>query len=135
MQEHGLYNVTLNDKFINMSLLQKKHLSSAEFDRLFTDNAYMSVTNYYLSHCCPFDTIIGSFEEDRKLEERIAASNASSTVAGGDAYDTTLIQVKRGDFWNSIFTINKEYANPVGFTNIDRPPLTALHCARCRWDM
>ena len=25
LQEHGLYNVTLNDKFINMSLLQKKH--------------------------------------------------------------------------------------------------------------
>ena len=78
MEEDGLYCLTLNEKFINMSLLQKKYLPADEFERLFTENLYLSVTNYYLLDNCPYDTIISSQKSDRLSEERLAAAAAAA---------------------------------------------------------
>lgn len=138
MEEDGLYCLTLNEKFINMSLLQKKYLPADEFERLFTENLYLSVTNYYLLDNCPYDTIISSQKSDRLSEERLAtaAARTNSTDENADnaQMNEDMVTMTRGDFWNAIFAINKEYANVEGFADIEKSIIEAHDAVGLSWD-
>lgn len=138
MEEDGLYCLTLNEKFINMSLLQKKYLPADEFERLFTENLYLSVTNYYLLDNCPYDTIISSQKSDRLSEERLAAAaartNSTDENADNAQMNEDMVTMTRGDFWNAIFAINKEYANVEGFADIEKSIIEAHDAVGLSWD-
>ncbi|MBQ8270764.1 MAG: hypothetical protein IJZ22_06125 [Bacteroidaceae bacterium] len=45
--------------------------------------------------------------------------------------DPATTQMKRGDFWNTIFAINREIANPDGFAIIEK----AIREAHEHWDL
>lgn len=138
MEEDGLYCLTLNEKFINMSLLQKKYLPADEFERLFTENLYLSVTNYYLLDNCPYDTIISSQKSDSLSEERlaVAAARTNSTDENADnaQMNEDMVTMTRGDFWNAIFAINKEYANVESFADIEKSIIEAHDAVGLSWD-
>ena len=42
--------------------------------------------------------------------------------------------MKRGDFWNEIFAINKEYANAEGFADIEKSIIEAHDAVGLSWD-
>lgn len=138
MEEDGLYCLTLNEKFINMSLLQKKYLPADEFERLFTENLYLSVTNYYLLDNCPYDTIISSQKSDRLSEEQLAAAaartNSTDENADNAQMNEDMVTMTRGDFWNAIFAINKEYANVESFADIEKSIIEAHDAVGLSWD-
>ena len=139
MEEDSLYYLTLNEKFINTSLLQKKYLPADEFERQFTQNLYLSVTNYYVLDNCPYDTIISSLKSDRLSEERFATATASRANATDENVDNApenedVVMMKRSDFWNEIFAINKEYANAEGFADIEKSIIEAHDAVGLSWD-
>lgn len=141
LQEHGLYKVSLNDDFIQMSRMQQKYFPKSHFDRTFTMNALYSVTQYYLLENTPYDSIYSS---EKKVKERelyfSTRYNQDKLQELDEEYKNEMLNnpnitaIKRGEFWDMVFEFNKRYASSEGFAIIEKSIREAHEALALGWD-
>ena len=84
------------------------------------------ITNYYLSDIVPYDTTFIS-EDNKRLEDAFRERFKNVDFAEYDreryvalANDTMMVRMKRSDYWEAVFKVNREYANPKGFADVEK---------------
>ncbi|MBR3877274.1 MAG: hypothetical protein IKJ23_03735 [Bacteroidaceae bacterium] len=84
------------------------------------------ITNYYLSDIVPYDTTFIS-ENNKRLEDAFRERFKNVDFAEYDreryvalANDTMMVRMKRSDYWEAVFKVNREYANPEGFADVEK---------------
>ncbi|MBQ7878929.1 MAG: hypothetical protein IJ319_05645 [Bacteroidaceae bacterium] len=134
-----LYKVTCLESQIIYNDLMRLYYSEPEFEYQVYGSCLDFITNYYTSHMLPYDstwnigydtinipsrTLKKRFKDidliERNIQKRDSLLNDPATT-----------QMKRGDFWNTIFAINREIANPDGFAIIEK----AIREAHEHWDL
>ena len=97
------------------------------FDKNVTENAVNSVTQYYTLINAPYDSLYSCEVWEQEYEQRLSTTYPQDELDKlNNEYkekftcNSDIVSVRRGDFWNEIFAINKEYANPNGFADIER---------------
>lgn len=122
-----LYKVSLTDDFIRRSEVKKRYYPELIFDKNVTENAVNSVTQYYTLINAPYDSLYSCEVWEQEYEQRLSTTYPQDELDKLNnehkekfTCDSDIVSVRRGDFWNEIFAINKEYANPNGFADIER---------------
>ena len=122
-----LYKVSLTDDFIRRSEVKKRYYPELIFDKNITENAVNSVTQYYTLINAPYDSLYSCEVWEQEYEQRLSTTYPQDELDKLNnehkekfTCDSDIVSVRRGDFWNEIFAINKEYANPNGFADIER---------------
>lgn len=131
----GIYKMSLTDNFVKLMRRYQKYQPKTYFDRNVTGNCLSHVTNWYLSELCPYDTC---WESDKYKEENERRAEEHFKGVDLDEYerdfvmelqqDDRIMRIRRGDFWEELFEINREIANPVGFALIEKS-IREIHSA------
>ena len=84
------------------------------------------ITNYYLADCLPYDTTFLQ-KENKRLESVFREKFRDVDFVEYDkeryaalANDAKMTRMKRSDYWEAVFGINREYANPEGFADVEK---------------
>lgn len=123
----GLYKVSLTDDFIELMMVSKVYYPRYYFDRIVTENCLSAVTGWYMADNCPLDS---TWSSEKKRADRERKAKGYFEGVNLDEYDKEFVQkfrqnerftqMKRGDFWEELFEIDRSIANPVGFAVIEK---------------
>ncbi len=123
----SLREVTLIENFIIYHNMIKENRPKSFFETEVNRALLTWITNMYLFHKSPYDTCMSLGYGDSKLcnsfkkgFEEVDFEEYDKQFHDQMKQNSQIIQVKHGDFWNEIYKINKEYANPNGWTLIEK---------------
>lgn len=127
IQHDSLHEVTIIEDFIIYHNMIKQNSPKTYFETEANRALLSFITNMYLFHKSPYDTcwslgygnskLINSFRNDFNGVDFAEYDNKYIDMM---MQHPEIIQVKHGDFWNEIYRINKEFANPNGWALIEK---------------
>lgn len=134
-----LYKVTCLEDFIIYHDIIRLYCSELDFEQQIYVLCQNFISNYYTQQKQPYDSLWHAgydtlsvyalaYKEDYKDIDLIERNIQKRDSLLNDPATT---QMKRGDFWNTIFAINREIANPDGFAIIEK----AIREAHEHWDL
>ena len=122
----GLKKVTVLETTIQYHLLMQECCPKSYLEAQVAMFPLDMITNYYLSDFVPYDTTFCA-EDNKRVENAYCEKFKDVDFAEYDkeryaalANDTTMVRLKRSDYWEAVFKVNREYANPDGFADIER---------------
>lgn len=122
----GLKKATVLENTIQYHLLMQECCPKSYLESQLTMFPLEMITNYYLSEFLPYDTTFltdGNETAERSFRSEfkdIDFAEYDKERYAALAKDTTMMRMKRSDYWNAVFGINREYANPVGLADIEK---------------
>ncbi len=106
--------------------IQRKYCPKTNFEKISLVTSLQFITNYYLMNITPFDSCFSLGYGSIHLEHIFVDDFKDVNFEEYDreqikkwSQDTLCMRIKRGDFWNRVFELNKEYSNPESFAMIE----------------
>lgn len=138
----GLEKGTILENSILYNELYGKYSPKSSLDVQVTMTSLAFISNMYLSNFLPYDTTWLYMRTDNsKLEDSFKKRFKNVDFAEYDkkqnetwARNPDLIPMKRSVFWNAIFEINRERANPEAFADIEKAIREMNDRAGLGWD-
>lgn len=125
-KDTGLNKATLLESTIQYHLIMHECCPKSYLESQVTMFPLDMITNYYLSDFLPYDTTFIS-EDNKRLEDTFREKFKDVDFAEYDkerytklANDPMMVRMKRSDYWEAVFKINREYANPEGFADVEK---------------
>ena len=122
----GLKKATVLESTIQYHLLMQECCPKSYLEAQVAMFPLDMITNYYLADCLPYDTTVIS-EDNKRLEDAFREKFKDVDFAEYDkeryaklANDPMMVRMKRSDYWEAVFKINREYANPEGFADVEK---------------
>ena len=122
----GRKKITQLESTIQYHLLVQRYCPKSYLETQVAMFPLDMITNYYLSDFVPYDTTFCA-EDNKRVEDAYCEKFKDVDFAEYDkeryaalANDTTMVRLKRSDYWEAVFKVNREYANPDGFADIER---------------
>ena len=122
----GLKKVTVLETTIQYHLLMQECCPKSYLEAQVAMFPLDMITNYYLADCLPYDTTFLQ-KENKRLESTFREKFRDVDFVEYDkeryaalANDAKMTRMKRSDYWEAVFGINREYANPEGFADVEK---------------
>ena len=122
----GLKKVTVLETTIQYHLLMQECCPKSYLEAQVAMFPLDMITNYYLADCLPYDTTFLQ-KENKRLESVFREKFRDVDFVEYDkeryaalANDAKMTRMKRSDYWEAVFGINREYANPEGFADVEK---------------
>lgn len=122
----GLKKVTVLETTIQYHLLMQECCPKSYLEAQVAMFPLDMITNYYLADCLPYDTTFLQ-KENKRLESAFREKFRDVDFVEYDkeryaalANDAKMTRMKRSDYWEAVFGINREYANPEGFADVEK---------------
>ena len=122
----GLKKVTVLETTIQYHLLMQECCPKSYLEAQVAMFPLDMITNYYLADCLPYDTTFLQ-KENKRLESAFREKFRDVDFVEYDkeryaafANDANMTRMKRSDYWEAVFGINREYANPEGFADVEK---------------
>ena len=122
----GLKKVTVLETTIQYHLLMQECCPKSYLEAQVAMFPLDMITNYYLADCLPYDTTFLQ-KENQRLESAFREKFRDVDFVEYDkeryaalANDAKMTRMKRSDYWEAVFGINREYANPEGFADVEK---------------
>ena len=122
----GLKKATVLETTIQYHLLMQECCPKSYFEAQVAMFPLDMITNYYLADCLPYDTTFLQ-KENKRLESAFREKFRDVDFVEYDkeryaalANDAKMTRMKRSDYWEAVFGINREYANPEGFADVEK---------------
>ena len=122
----GLKKATVLETTIQYHLLMQECCPKSYFEAQVAMFPLDMITNYYLADCLPYDTTFLQ-KENQRLESAFREKFRDVDFVEYDkeryaalANDAKMTRMKRSDYWEAVFGINREYANPEGFADVEK---------------
>lgn len=122
----GLKKVTVLETTIQYHLLMQECCPKSYLEAQVAMFPLDMITNYYLADCLPYDTTFLQ-KENKRLESAFREKFRDVDFVEYDkeryaalANDAKMTRMKRSDYWKAVFGINREYANPEGFADVEK---------------
>ena len=122
----GLKKATVLETTIQYHLLMQECCPKSYLEAQVAMFPLDMITNYYLADCLPYDTTILQ-KENKRLESAFREKFRDVDFVEYDkeryaalANDAKMTRMKRSDYWEAVFGINREYANPEGFADVEK---------------
>lgn len=122
----GLKKVTVLETTIQYHLLMQECCPKSYLEAQVAMFPLDMITNYYLADCLPYDTTFLQ-KENKRLESAFRDKFRDVDFVEYDkeryaalANDAKMTRKKRSDYWEAVFGINREYANPEGFADVEK---------------
>ena len=122
----GLKKATVLETTIQYHLLMQECCPKSYLEAQVAMFPLDMITNYYLADCLPYDTTFLQ-KENQRLESAFREKFRDVDFVEYDkeryaalANDAKMTRMKRSDYWEAVFGINREYANPEGFADVEK---------------
>ena len=122
----GLKKVTVLETTIQYHLLMQECCPKSYLEAQVAMFPLDMITNYYLADFLPYDTTFLQ-KENKRLESAFREKFRDVDFVEYDkeryaalANDAKMTRMKRSDYWEAVFGINREYANPEGFADVEK---------------
>ena len=122
----GLKKATVLETTIQYHLLMQECCPKSYLEAQVAMFPLDMITNYYLADCLPYDTTFLQ-KENKRLESVFREKFRDVDFVEYDkeryaalANDAKMTRMKRSDYWEAVFGINREYANPEGFADVEK---------------
>lgn len=122
----GLKKATMLESTIQYHLIMQKCCPKSYLETQVAMFPLDMITNYYLSEYLPYDTTYLG-KDNKRLENAFREDFKDVDFAEYDkeryaalADDTMMVRIKRSDYWEAVFKVNREYANPEGFADVEK---------------
>ena len=122
----GLKKATVLETTIQYHLLMQECCPKSYLEAQVAMFPLDMITNYYLADCLPYDTTFLQ-KENKRLESAFREKFRDVDFVEYDkeryaalANDAKMTRMKRSDYWEAVFGINREYANPEGFADVEK---------------
>ena len=122
----GLKKVTVLETTIQYHLLMQECCPKSYLEAQVAMFPLDMITNYYLADFLPYDTTFLQ-KENKRLESAFREKFRDVDFVEYDkeryaafANDANMTRMKRSDYWEAVFGINREYANPEGFADVEK---------------
>ena len=122
----GLKKATVLETTIQYHLLMQECCPKSYLEAQVAMFPLDMITNYYLADCLPYDTTFLQ-KENKRLESAFREKFRDVDFVEYDkeryaalANDPMMVRMKRSDYWEAVFGINREYANPEGFADVEK---------------
>ena len=122
----GLKKATVLETTIQYHLLMQECCPESYLEAQVAMFPLDMITNYYLADCLPYDTTFLQ-KENKRLESVFREKFRDVDFVEYDkeryaalANDAKMTRMKRSDYWEAVFGINREYANPEGFADVEK---------------
>ena len=122
----GLKKVTVLETTIQYHLLMQECCPKSYLEAQVAMFPLDMITNYYLADFLPYDTTLLQ-KQNKRLESAFREKFRDVDFVEYDkeryaalANDAKMTRMKRSDYWEAVFGINREYANPEGFADVEK---------------
>ena len=122
----GLKKATVLETTIQYHLLMQECCPKSYLEAQVAMFPLDMITNYYLADFLPYDTTFLQ-KENKRLESAFREKFRDVDFVEYDkeryaafANDANMTRMKRSDYWEAVFGINREYANPEGFADVEK---------------
>ena len=122
----GLKKVTVLETTIQYHLLMQECCPKSYLEAQVAMFPLDMITNYYLADFLPYDTTFLQ-KENKRLESAFREKFRDVDFVEYDkeryaafANDANMTRMKRSDYWEAVVGINREYANPEGFADVEK---------------